>query len=122
MKPKHASASALTISVPLDGLTVVAPRAVLVTDRSCERVLGLTVRAWRKVARAMLASGLPVTDTADGLTSLVSDVERYFVEHAPHAEPRTYKRDASEASDDDDTDISRDLGIESARRAGMRAA
>lgn len=107
-QPKHASANALTLALDLDGIAVIQPRPLLVADRSAERVLGLTVRAWRKVARAMLTAGLPVTDTADGLTALVADVELYMAKHAPKAELR--ERTKREAADNDDTDIGRDLG------------
>lgn len=90
------------------------PRALFVSDRNCDRVAGLGLRAWRKVARAMSSAGLPVTTTADGLTARTSDVERWLSEHAPALPVETEEPKTTKAEDMSDAELM--------RRGGLRVA
>lgn len=77
------------------------PRPLLVTDRSCEASAGLTMRAWRKVARAMQIAGYRVTDTSDGVTASLSDLEEWVRNRAPAHEERVRAKNVEPENDDD---------------------
>lgn len=59
------------------------PAPLAITDRNCSASAGLTLRAWRKVGRAMLDAGYVVSLTSDGMTAARVDVEQWLRERAP---------------------------------------
>lgn len=91
----------LSQPAPVVHVTVVQPRPLLVSDRTAEQVLGLSVRAWRKISRAMADAGLSVTRTSDGVVAAVADVEKWLAESAPRlpaeAQPATPARGDDDA-------------------------
>ncbi len=89
---------AIRIETPAPIVTVIAPRASFITDRNCEGAAGLTKRALRKIGRGMKAAGFPVRVTADGMTVVADDLEKYLREHAPAFVDR--ERERKEAAND----------------------
>ena len=79
------------------------------------------MRAWRKVARAMLDSGYRVTRTADGHSALVSDLEAYFAKSADPVDRDDAERDVKpqnvEPTELSDSEVFKRAGLVTARRA-----